>query len=451
LTSPPKGLWHEISIASRSFQVIARPIENGPAPKGWVLVVRDVTQQREFERRARQQERLAAIGQLTAGIAHDFNNIMAVITLYANISLRTPDLPEKMYERMTTIDEQARRASDLIQQLMDFSRRTVLERSTFDLLAFLKEQVKLFERTLPENIRFDLAYDSDVYTIDADPTRIQQVIMNLATNARDAMPEGGQLRFVLKRIRVGNGKGAPLPEMALQHSSTPLGAGAQNPESGDWICLTVADTGCGIPVDVLPHIFDPFFTTKSPGSGTGLGLSQVYGIITQHQGHIDVSTMEGEGTTFNIYLPALPTDRSEQSCPKTQYLPQGQGQVILVVEDEDITRKAVVSGLEMLGYRVLEADDGREALKVFEQHASQIDLVLSDMVMPNMGGRALFQALKQLDADGKVVLMTGHPLEEGELGPLLAQGLQGWLTKPPSLEQLALAVARALEGKGPHE
>jgi len=428
LTSPPKGLWHEVALGNRSFQIIARPIENGPVPKGWVLVIRDVTQQRETERRIQQQERLVAVGQLAAGIAHDFNNIMAVISLYAGMMLHTPGLPEKTYARLETVKQQAGRASSLIQQVLDFSRRAVLERGPIDMLIFLKEQSDLLRRTLPENIKIDLTYDKDEYVVRADPTRIQQAIVNLATNARDAMPEGGQLRIGLDRIHVQDRSSAPLPEM----------------EIGDWVRVTVADTGTGIPPDVMEHIFDPFFTTKPPGQGTGLGLAQVYGIVKQHDGYIDVSTTVGEGTTLTLYLPALSMQQAETPPPRPQTLVAGQGQTILVIEDEVTTRRAIVDSLEPLGYQVLEAADGQKALAIFEQREGRVDLVLSDVVMPEMGGKALFRALKQRYPGVKVVLMSGHPLEETEIETLLADGLTDWLPKPPSLEQLARVVAQAL-------
>jgi two-component system cell cycle sensor histidine kinase/response regulator CckA len=440
LTSPPSGRWHEVKADERTFEIIARPMEpatrptadarllNGdsPEPGDWVLVINDVTREREIQRRVQQQERLAAVGQLAAGIAHDFNNIMATIVLYAQMTARTEGLPATVQERMTTINQQAQHATRLIQQILDFGRRAVLERQPLDLLPLLKEQVKLLKRTLPESIEIELAYGPDEYTINADPTRMQQMVTNLAVNARDAMPEGGSLRIGLERIRIEGRKAAPLPEM----------------KAGEWVQVTVSDTGTGIPPDVLPHIYEPFFTTRAP-LGSGLGLSQVHGIVAQHEGHIDVETQLGQGTTFIIYLPALPIRQPEPSTLGTGRLIQGEGQTILVVEDSAAIRKALVESLQVLNYQAMEASNGQEALAVLEQHDEEIALVLSDVVMPEMGGIALLRSMRQNGLAMPVVMLTGHPLKK-ELENLRAQGMVAWLVKPPSLEQLAEVVAQAL-------
>jgi CheY-like chemotaxis protein len=207
--------------------------------------------------------------------------------------------------------------------------------------------------------------------------------------------------------------------------------------------LTITDTGHGIPPDILPHVFDPFFTTKGPGEGTGLGLSQVYGIVVQHDGHVDATSKQGEGSTFALYLPALTVEPGETPGGPLTHMVSGTGQVILVVEDAATTRGALRDSLELLDYRVLEAANGEEALMIFEQQANEIALVLSDMVMPRMGGRDLFHALRARDPAIKVVMLTGH-LMQNEMEELRAQGMTDWLPKPPSLEHLAEVVAQAL-------
>jgi len=427
LTSPPKGLWHEISAEQHAFEAIARPVEHGPENSGWVLVLRDVTQEREIQRRAQQQDRLAAVGQLAAGIAHDFNNIMAVITLYAQLLSRKVPMPPDAQEKLSTIEQQAHRATDLIQQILDFSRQSVLDRQPLDLLPFMKELVKLLERTLPEHIQLRLAYSEAEYLIQADPSRIQQVMMNLAVNARDAMPQGGRLRMSLATVQT--------------EKSKPLPVGYMPP--GKWIQIEVKDSGSGIPPQALPQIFEPFFTTKEVGRGTGLGLAQVYGIIQQHEGYIDVVTRVRQGTTFSLYFPALAAGGKAAVPLDTTSLQPGQGQLVLVAEDNPETRQALVDSLTLLNYEVIEATNGREALTTLAARASEIALVLSDAVMPKMGGVALLHAMRKQKLKIPLVLLTGHPLGK-ELENLQALGLAGWLPKPPTLVNLSRLLAQVL-------
>ncbi len=429
LTTPPHGLWHEVSVKRRRFQIIARPVETSPVMEGWVMVLRDVTQEYENQQHVQRQERLAGIGQMAAGIAHDFNNIISVIMLYSQMSLRQPDLSDKIRERLTIIAEQGQRASELINQILDFSRSSVLDLRPLDMLPMLKETVKLWQRILPEDIRVELSYQADTYTVNADPTRIQQALMNLAVNARDAMPNGGALSIDLARLHVADRATTPLADL--------------NP--GEWIRINIADTGDGIPDDVLPYIFEPFFTTKAPGKGAGLGLAQVYGIVTHHQGHIDVHTQVGAGTVFTLYLPALHAAHQRDEVTLQDTLPLGHAETILVVEDNLVTREALCSSLEMLNYRTLEAANGKEALELFAQHRANIALVLTDLVMPVMGGKALAQALYQQAPDLNIVIMSGHPLEP-ETGLRMTDSVRDWMHKPPSLERLAYTLARVLQG-----
>jgi len=436
LTSPPtKGLWHEVEAETpsgrRTFEIIGQPVEKGSAPEHWVLVVSDVTREREIQTQLQRQERLAAVGQLAGGIAHDFNNIIATIVLYARMLEREESLSDRDRERVSVISQQAWHATRLIEQILDFSRQAVLERRPVDLLPLLKEQVKLLERTLPEHVEIELQYEQDEYTVRADPTRMQQMLTNLAVNARDAMPRGGLLRIGVRRLLFEQDQ-LPLP---------------REMEPGEWIRLTVTDTGAGIPPDVLPYIFEPFFTTKQPGEGSGLGLAQVHGIVGQHGGCIDVDTEVDEGTTFSVYLPALEVRSAEPPLADVSAAPQGRGEVVLVVEDDAALRAALVASLERLNYRPLEAANGKEALAILEERAevadrctsAQIALVLSDVVMPGMGGIALLHALRKKDWRTPVILLTGHAMDE-ELEELRALGLSAWLNKPPDLDQLARAV-----------
>ena len=429
LTSPPKGLWHELTNNDLVFEAITRPVENGPDNSGWVLVLRDITQERDIQQRIQRQERLAAVGQLAAGIAHDFNNILAVIALYTQLIARTVEMPPRYQERVLTIEQQIKRATDLIQQILDFSRQSILERQPLDLLSFTEKLVVLLERTLPEHIQIEQVYTAEAYFIQADPSRIQQVLMNLAVNARDAMPDGGHLTIKLAHVQT--------------EAPTPMSMRDLPP--GNWVQIAVTDNGKGIPQEALSRIFEPFFTTKEVGEGTGLGLAQVYGIVEQHEGYIDVITKIGQGTTFSLYFPALNIGTSSMEIPDSVELQLGQGQRILLVEDNLDTREALLASLVQLNYDVLAVTNGREALKVLASEAAEFDLVVSDVVMPEMGGTALFHAIQEQNLTIPVVLLTGHPLSQ-EMEHLKALGLAGWLPKPPDLVNLSYLLAEVLSG-----
>lgn len=289
LASPPPGTWHEIEVGDQIFNLLPRRLEAGPVAQGWVIILRDGTEERAVREQMQQQARLAAIGQLAAGIAHDFNNIINVILLYMELIEKEKGIPESTQKQLATINEQAQQAAMLVEQILDFSRRTLLERKTLDLHAFLEEQRTLLQQTLPENIETTVIFEAEgAALIRADGARLQQAVLNLALNARDAMPNGGRLQFELGTLQVEVPRRAPVPGM----------------ESGRWFRLTVTDNGHGIGPEMVDHVFEPFFTTKPPGKGTGLGLAQVHGIVGQHGGYITMDSEVKKGTTFTIYLPA---------------------------------------------------------------------------------------------------------------------------------------------------
>jgi two-component system, cell cycle sensor histidine kinase and response regulator CckA len=429
LAPTPRGLWHEIQNDTRTYEAISRPMTEGAEAQRFVMVVREVTKEREIQRLMQQQDRLAAVGQMAAGIAHDFNNILAVILLYAEMVMNLPDLNKRVQERMRIIAQQCRRASELIQQILDFSRKSVLERQPMDLLPFLKEQVKMLERTLPENIKISLDAQPDQYVVEADPTRMQQAILNLAVNARDAMPEGGNLLIQAYSIKGDTG--------------FPCVTCGQVTE-GNWICIAMQDSGIGIPQKDLPYIFEPFYTTKEPGKGTGLGLAQVYGIAKSHDGHVNVSSSVEGGSNFAIYLPAISSQRPKFPHTEPFMLVRGEGETLLVVEDETATRQALKDGLSLINYQVIVATDGTQALSYLNEHPNEIKLVLSDVVMPEMGGIELLRAIRAQGLQIPVVLMTGHPLQE-EISGLQDLGLTAWMQKPPRLKHLSQIISQALK------
>ncbi len=422
--------WHTMRILP--YRTLDNRID------GVVITFADVTrlkaieqERRELERRMQHAQKLQSLGVLAGGIAHDFNNILAVIALYAQMDLGASDLPARFRAHLQTISEQSQHAARLVQQILDFGRRAMLAPRPMDLVPFLQEQLALLARTLPESVRIELDLEVASAPVLADVTRMQQMLTNLAVNARDAMPDGGTLTVGLTDLTLGHRGDGPLPEMA----------------SGSWLKLEVRDTGCGMTPEVLAHLFEPFYTTKEPGQGTGLGLAQVYGIVRQHRGHVGVETEVGGGTAFAIYLPALGGVQPAEQRAAARGFVQGHGEIILVVEDNARVREAVVGALELLNYRTLEAEDGREALAILERRGEEIAVVLSDLVMPEMGGQALFHAMAERDLMVPMVFLSGHPVRD-DLLDLQSQGLVGWLAKPPEIESLAEMLARALSRTG---
>ena len=383
-------------------------------------------ERKALEEQLFQSQKMEAIGTLAAGIAHDFNNILTAVIGYAELLETHPDMPETAKTDLGQIMEGGQRAAHLIRQILDFSRKSIIQRQPLDMVAFLKETLRFLQRTIPENIDIVLEIGADMYPVHAGPTQLHQMITNLAVNARDAMPEGGELRFRLSRLALTSDDRPPLAEMGL----------------GGWVELLVSDTGAGIAPENLPQIFDPFFTTKEVGEGSGLGLAQVYGIVTQHEGYIDVKSEVGEGTTFTIYLPVRNPRRQEARAEPEETFSDGHGETILVVEDDPFVVDLIEKMLRRLGYQVLMAGRGEDGLKVYSEHREEIALVLTDLVMPGMGGVELFHALREQDPEVKVAVMTGYPLEnEGER--LLSQGLLGWMQKPLNLSKLRQMVGKA--------
>lgn|GEM_PF-3600750 len=431
LVSPPHLMWHDIEAPGPPksiFQAAARFIGQATAPGGIVLVLKDVTEESELQARVHQQERLASVGKLAAGIAHDFNNILSVIIGYSEMLAET-SLSEETRKPVELILESGQKATNLIRQMLDFSRLSASEPEIIDMRTFVLDFSEFIRRTIPEDIEITVNYGSGEYVVKVDPTKMQQVLANLAVNARDAMPEGGKLSFMLSRLSLKSGDKPPLPEM----------------HPGEWITLSVADTGTGVPAAVLPRIFEPFYSTKGVGKGTGLGLSQVYGIVTQHDGFIDVSSGIEVGTTFTIYLPAV--NASKEAPPEAApEAPKGHGETILLVEDDESVRDLSRSILGALGYKLITASNGTDALEIFRKHKDEIALVITDIVMPEMGGQELSRAIKRIDSSMEIIALSGYPLGD-KMEELRAAGIEQCLPKPVQKQTLAIAVKRALNNK----
>ncbi len=427
LASTPNELWHEFTAGARTFEVASRPITAAQEAGRYVVVYRDVTRERQIEAELLERERLAAVGQLAAGIAHDFNNILAVIMLYAQMSIELRDAPEQLRAHSKIVINEAQRGAHLVEQIVDFGRRTMLERQPLNLTTLLEEHVAILRRTLPENIAIDLQVPEGSLFVNGDSGRLSQLVTNLAVNARDAMPNGGVLTIALVPAEV-------TPTDSVSDLSVPPGV---------WAKLVVSDTGTGMSAEVREHLYEPFFTTKPPGMGSGLGLAQVYGIVKQHEGHIHVESEPGKGTAFSIYLPPISGTALGQAEAPAHHLQQGRGETVLIVEDSAVLRQAVADTLEDLGYRTMVAANGNEALALIDQHRDEVAVILSDMVMPEMGGIALRNALVRQGIRIPLIMMTGHPLDQ-ETEALQHQGIVTILRKPIEIEKLTDALRLAL-------
>jgi len=391
-------------------------------------IQQDVTRDLQTEEQYRQMQKMDAIGQLTAGIAHDFNNILTAINGYAELlQMRFPQ-EDPVQPFLNNILYSGERATNLIQQLLAFSRRQVIEPKVLNLKVVIEDMSEMLRHMIGEHIRLKTVIAPELWPVKVDPTQIEQVITNLAVNARDAMPDGGQMT-----LEAAN---AVLDE---NYVSSHLDA-----RPGDYVMLSVSDSGCGMNKETLVRIFEPFFTTKEVGKGTGLGLASVYGIVKQNRGNIWVYSEEGKGTTFRIYLPR--TVEPLQELPKSasgMELPKGS-ETILLAEDDDRVRHLAVQILEAHGYRVLEASNGEEAVQLSNRHFGEIRLLLTDVMMPGMSGKTLSEHLRKLRPGIKVLFVSGYSADMMGL-QIIRAGRSPFLQKPFSTAQLVCRVREVLD------
>jgi two-component system, cell cycle sensor histidine kinase and response regulator CckA len=379
----------------------------------------DVTERKQLEAQLRQAQKMDAVGRLAGGIAHDFNNLLTAICGYAEILTTTLAPETRTHDAATHIHRSAQRASALTQQLLVFTRRQPQTTRVVLLNEVVRSMASMLARLLGEDLDLALDLHPELYSVRVDATQIEQVLLNLAVNARDAMPRGGRLTISTANAVDGHGR-----------------AGVR---------LTARDSGCGIDDQTRPHIFEPFFTTKEVGKGTGLGLSIVYGVVTQAGGTIDVDSAPGQGSAFHIWLPRAdePT-RPAGAAPATVLVPRAGGETILLVEDDEDVRDYVQFVLRQQGYRVLSADDGDDGLRVVETHDDEIHLVLSDIVMPGMSGPEMAARAQTRRPALKVLHMSGYPGETFTLHNAVAPGT-AFLQKPFSVDALTRAVRAALD------
>jgi PAS domain S-box-containing protein len=367
------------------------------SPSGEVIGVlgiwQDITEKRHLEERMRERAKMEAIGRLAGGVAHDFNNLLTVINGYTDLLLGQTSPEDVRHDALTQIRKAGLRASGLTRQLLAFSRKTVLLPAIIDLNDLIWDIEKLLHPLLGEGIVLQVDTAPQLWPVKVDPTEMTQVILNLCANARDAMPNGGILRIQTANVNLGE-------------DHTALFAEAR---SGPHVCLTVSDSGVGMDVSVLSHIFEPFFTTKGPDKGTGLGLATVYGIVQQSGGHIDVKSEVGKGTTFRVYFPRATAEPLRRRSSHGEHRPAPKGQeTVLLVEDEDGVRKLARMVLEGSGYRVVEAANGSEALRISPDVLRSIDLLVTDVMMPSMSGPQLAREILSLRPDLRVLYLSGY-------------------------------------------
>jgi two-component system cell cycle sensor histidine kinase/response regulator CckA len=397
-------------------------------PSGVIGIATDITERVRLQKQMRNMQQLEAIGRLAGGIAHDFNNLLNIVLGYAQLLSEGTDLTEKMKKGLGQIHRAGERAAALTHQLLAFSRKQVLQPKLIDLNAIVADVQKMLSRVIGEDIELVIRLHPSLAPVKADPVQMERVLINLAVNARDAMPSGGTLLMETTNVELSEA-------YVHQHPGLPF---------GQCVVLTVSDTGHGMDDETLEHIFEPFFTTKELGKGTGMGLASVHGIVTQSGGSVSVSSTPGKGTTFQIYLPAETVSAEAPAEKPVEEIARGS-ETILVVEDEANLREITRVFLEDCGYRVLEAADGNEALQIAESFSHPIHLILTDVIMPGMNGRQLAEQILSARPGMKAVYMTGYMDDMVVQHKVLEPGIP-LLQKPFDLVRLTRKIRTVLDG-----
>ncbi len=401
-------------------------------PRSILSIVTDITQRRKIERHYLRAQRMESIGTMAGGIAHDLNNALAPILMSIEI-LKMNEMDSERLELLAMIEKSALHGSDLVRHILTFTRGSEAERHPVNLLHVARDTRPIINDTFPKNITFHLNLPEELWQVNANATQISQVLMNLCVNARDAMPDGGTLTVTLSNVVLDD------IYSRMNPSSRP----------GPHVLIQVEDTGIGISKAIQDKIFDPFFTTKEVGRGTGLGLATVLGIVQYHDGFINLYSEEGHGTTFKIYIPAVADNESvEQTAANATGLPRGNGETILLVDDDPAVRVVAKKTLERFGYRVMLAAHGAEAVALYAQNSKDIHLVLTDMSMPIMDGPALIVALRSINSDILVVGSSGHLSSQGFAKAIYAK-VEEFIAKPFTAESLLTVLRRVLDHHKP--
>ncbi|MDY6880573.1 MAG: response regulator [Thermodesulfobacteriota bacterium] len=414
------------SLSSRVIGMTILPVE-GEDRKA-IVIMNDLTEQKQKEEQLREAQKMKAVGILAAGVAHDFNNILMAIQGFVSLMLLKTDSRNPQIGMLHNIEQQIQNGSKLSKQLLGYARKGRYKVETVDLNKLIKQTANMFGRSHKEiNVHLDLS--QDLFKIEADQEQIEQVLFNMYMNAADAMPKGGDLFLHTENE---------------SHSQT--SDRLNDPWPGRYVMLSIKDRGKGMDEETMEHIFEPFFTTKEMGmsKGTGLGLASVYGIVTGHQGHIDVVSEPAQGSTFTIYLPGKKeTSREQISIEKSKGSTSSDRPTVLLVDDEDTIREVAQKLLEGMGYKVLTARNGKESIRIYKEHIDDINIVLLDMIMPIMGGGKTYDRLKQINPDVKAILLSGYTID-GEAGDILKRGCNDFIQKPFNIKELSQKIQNVL-------
>ncbi|MGC1936617.1 MAG: ATP-binding protein, partial [Candidatus Acidiferrales bacterium] len=411
-----------------SYACHAEPLRNGQGEVlGVISMALDITDRKQLEAQLRQAQKMEAVGRLAGGIAHDFNNLLMVIQGYTELLLDKLGAQHPLRRNADQIHDASQRAASLTRQLLAFSRKQMLAPQVLNIQSVVSDMEKMLRRLIGEDVELVTTNPQGLWHVKADRSQIEQVILNLAVNSRDAMPDGGKLTIETSNVELDNSYS--------RHAVV---------EPGEYVLLAVSDTGCGMDSDTQAHVFEPFFTTKEKGKGTGLGLATVYGIVKQSGGYIWVYSEIAKGTSFKVYLPRVrEPELAPQQKPEAMSPVRGS-ETILLVEDEKGVRELAREYLEQIGYRVLQADNAAQALEIARKHAGLIELLFTDVVMGGMSGRQLAEEMQKLRPEIKILYMSGYTDEAIVHHGILGRG-SVLLQKPFTLNSLAIKVRETLE------
>jgi PAS domain S-box-containing protein len=414
--------------SSYTEDIILSPVRSSVGKiVNYVALKRDVSKELSMQYQLLQAQKMEAVGTLAGGIAHDFNNILQVVLGYSEFLLAAKEKTDNEYADLDKIYSASRRGADLVQNLMMFSRKVQPNLKPLNLNDEIVQIQKLLSRTIPKNIKINVHLSGDLELVEADISQMGQVLMNLAVNARDAMPDGGKLNFETSNVNLDEDYCATHP----------------NFQPGNYALLGVSDTGIGMDEETLSHIFEPFFTTKGVGHGTGLGLATVFGIIKQHKGHITCESEMGTGTTFKIYIPAI-EKKLEGGAQESRTPIVGGTETILLVDDEEHLRDLGSTILKRYGYEVLTTENGREALEAYIREREKISLIVLDLIMPEMDGKKCLSEILHINPKAKVLIASGYSPISPTI-PSLLPGAKGLVAKPYQMRKLLKAVREVLD------